>query len=53
MELDKLLADGAYDSNNTFRCLSDNGTPCIKVRKDAMVRKIGHNLKFVFDSTET
>ncbi len=26
MELDKLLADGAYDSNNTFRCLSDNGT---------------------------
>ena len=23
--LDKLFADGAYDGNNIFRCLSDNG----------------------------
>ena len=30
----KLFADGAYDSNETFRYLSDNGIlPCIKVRK--------------------
>ena len=44
--IDKLLADGAYDSNNIFRCLSENGiTPCIKVRKDARVRKTGHNLR--------
>ena len=44
-KLDKLLADGAYDSNDIFRCLSENGTPCIKVRKDAMVRKTSHNLR--------
>ena len=37
--LGKLFADGAYDSNNIFRCLSDNGIqPCIKVRKNAKVR---------------
>ena len=30
----KLFADGAYDSNETFRYLGDNGIlPCIKVRK--------------------
>jgi hypothetical protein len=36
----KLIADGAYDGNNIFRCLStDNGIlPCIKVRKNAGVR---------------
>ena len=34
----KLFADGAYDSNETFRYLSDNGIlPCIKVRKNAKV----------------
>ena len=34
----KLLADGAYDSNDVFRCASDNGIyPCIKVRKNARV----------------
>ena len=34
----KLFADGAYDSNETFRYLSDNGIlPCIKVRKNARV----------------
>ena len=35
----KLFADGAYDGNDTFRCLSDNGIlPCIKVRKNAKVQ---------------
>jgi transposase len=35
----KLFADGAYDGNNIFRCLTDNGIlPCIKVRKNARVR---------------
>ena len=30
----KLFADGAYDGNDVFRCLADNGIfPCIKVRK--------------------
>ncbi len=39
----KLLADGAYDSNDIFKCLSEKGiTPCIKVRKNARVRKIGN-----------
>jgi hypothetical protein len=35
----KLFADGAYDDNDIFRYLSDNGIlPCIKVRKNARVR---------------
>jgi hypothetical protein len=34
----KLFADGAYDSNESFRYLGDNGIiPCIKVRKNARV----------------
>jgi hypothetical protein len=34
----KLFADGTYDSNGVFRCLTDNGIlPCIKVRKNARV----------------
>lgn len=43
----KLFADGAYDSNEAFRCASDNGVyPCIKVRKNARVRlKTGHILR--------
>ena len=43
----KLFADGAYDSNDIFRCLADNGIlPCIKVRKNARVRlKKGHILR--------
>src|SRR4051812_27369515 len=44
----KLFADdGAYEGNNIFRCLSDNGIlPCIKVRKNASVRwKKGHILR--------
>ena len=35
----KLFADGAYDGNDIFRYLADNGIlPCIKVRKNAKVR---------------
>lgn len=35
----KLFADSAYDNNDIFRCLADNGIlPCIKVRKNARVR---------------
>ena len=39
--------DGAYDDNDIFRYLSDNGIlPCIKVRKNAQVRlKTGHILR--------
>ena len=30
----KVFADGSYDSNDIFRCITDNGIlPCIKVRK--------------------
>ncbi len=43
----KLFADGAYDNNDIFRCLGDNGIlPCIKVRKNSRVRlKKGHILR--------
>ncbi len=43
----KLLGDGAYDGNEIFRCLADNGImPCIKVRKNSRVRlKKGHILR--------
>jgi IS5 family transposase len=43
----KLFADGAYDSNEIFRYLSDNGIlPCIKVRKNARVGwKKGNTLR--------
>lgn len=35
----KLFSDGAYDSIDVFRCLSDNGViPCIKLRKNSRVR---------------
>jgi hypothetical protein len=35
----KLFGDGAYEGNDIFRYLSDNGIqPCIKVRKNARVR---------------
>jgi Transposase DDE domain len=34
----KLFGDGAYDGNDIFRCLGENGIlPCIKVRKNARV----------------
>ncbi len=43
----KLFADGAYDGNNIFGFLTDNGIqPCIKVRKNARVRwKKGNTLR--------
>ena len=35
----KLFGDGAYEGNDVFRYLGDNGIlPCIKVRKNARVR---------------
>jgi hypothetical protein len=35
----RVLGDGAYDSNDTFRFLSERGImPCIKVRKNSRVR---------------
>ena len=35
----KIFGDGAYDNNDAFRYLSDNGIlPCIKVRKSAKLR---------------
>ncbi len=35
----KLFADGAYEGNDIFRYLSDNGIlSCIKVRKNSKVR---------------
>jgi hypothetical protein len=40
MSADKVFADGAYDSNEIFRCLADNEIlPCIKVRRNAKVNK--------------
>ena len=47
ISIGKLFADGgAYEGNNIFRYLSDNGIlPCIKVRKNARVRwKKGKNI---------
>ena len=43
----KLFADGAYEGNDIFRYLGDNGIlPYIKVRKNAKVRlKKGHILR--------
>jgi hypothetical protein len=43
----KLFADGAYEGNDIFRYLPDNGIlPGIKVRKNAQVRlKTGHILR--------
>ena len=39
VSIGKLFGDGAYEGNNIFRCLDDNGIqPCIKVRKNARVR---------------
>ena len=35
----KVFADGAYDSNDIFRCLTDKGIlPCIKVRMNSRAR---------------
>jgi hypothetical protein len=41
----KLFTDGAYDNNDIFRCLTDNGIlPCIKVRKNAQIKWIKGNI---------
>ena len=47
ISIGKLFADGAYDGNDIFRYLGDNGIlPCIKVRKNAKVRwKKGNMLR--------
>ncbi len=46
LAIGKLFADGAYEGNNIFRYLSDNGIlPCIKVRKNARIKlKKGKNI---------
>jgi len=43
----KIIADGAYyDSNAVFKFLADSGIlPCIKVRKNAKLKKINHFLR--------
>jgi len=43
----KLFADGAYDGNDVFRCLSDNRIlTCIKTRKNARMKlKTNHILR--------
>jgi hypothetical protein len=39
LTIGKLFADGAYEDNEIFRYLEDNGIlPCIKVIKNARVR---------------
>ena len=44
MRIDKVFADGAYISNDVFRCLADNGVlPCIKVRRNANINKKTNN----------
>ena len=46
MTVGKVFADGgAYDSNEIFRCLTDNGiVPCIEVRRNARFKKIANNI---------
>ena len=43
----KLFADGAYDGNDVFRCLSDNRIlTCIKTRKNTRMKiKTNHILR--------
>jgi DDE family transposase len=52
----KLFADGAFDNNGVFRCLADNGImPCIKVRRNAKVKKTNHflrNLSVIFQKKD-
>src|SRR6478609_5706121 len=44
MRIDKVFADGAYNSNAVFSCLAYNGIfPCIKVRRNANVNKKTNN----------
>ncbi len=45
--IDNLCADGAYDGNDIFRCLSDNGIlHRIKVRKNAKIKLKTNHLLF-------
>lgn len=53
----KIFGDGAYDNNDVFRYLSDNGIlPCIKVRKNAKARwkkgNILRNLSVIFQKKD-
>jgi len=43
----KGFADGAYNSNNVFGCLTAKNRilPCIKVRRNAKVKKTNHILR--------
>ena len=45
--VDKIIADGAYDSNAAvFKCLADSGIlPRIKVRKNTKLKKTNHFLR--------
>ena len=46
VRIHKVLADGAYDSNAVFRCLSNNRIiPWIKLRKNAKVKSTNHVLR--------
>jgi hypothetical protein len=47
MTVDKILADGAYDSNvAVFGCLAENEIlPCIKVRRNARVKKTNNTFR--------
>jgi hypothetical protein len=46
MTVDKILADGAHDSNAVFKCLVDNEIlPCIKVRRNARVKKTNNTFR--------
>ena len=45
ISIGQLFADGAYDGNETFKFLADNGIlHCIKVRKNARVRRKKGNI---------
>ena len=44
--VDKIIADGAYDSNAVFEYLADNGIlSCIKVRRNARVKKTNNTFR--------
>jgi Transposase DDE domain len=44
--LDKVFANGAYDSNDIFKCLTDKGIlPCIKVRRNSKVKKTNNTFR--------
>jgi hypothetical protein len=56
-KIGKLFADGAYEGNDVFRYLADNGIlPCIKVRKNVRARwkkgNILRNLSVIFQKKD-